>query len=218
MRNNGFTRPRAAVAAAVLTGALALAACGGDDDASDAATTTAEETPSGNVGETPTAESGSESGSEAGSAGPGEPAPDVPAVEVTWPEGWEDITGFITSPVPGGGDVHAYGDPANNFASSVVIVAFPESFVGGQTYEDLLTAQGQDIAEFTELPEREIDGRTVTPYEFDVDTGPVVAQQHLYPVELDDGGLVEITLVAPQESVDELLPVWDEILDSITID
>ncbi|MGO1511081.1 MAG: hypothetical protein ACTHW4_10990 [Actinomycetales bacterium] len=208
------TRSRAASLAAVLIGSLALAACGdGDDD-------------SGSGGADEGTEPGSESSSESGSAaGPGGSASesasevtfDGPSVEVDWPSGWEDMSSYITA-TPEGAEVQAYGDPASNFAASAVVMSFGEEFVQGRSYDELLEAQGTDTSTFAPLAEREIDGTVVAPFErlSESATGPVT--QRLYPVELEDGGIVEITVMGPQETFYELEPTFEELLDSVAID
>ncbi|MGC5615945.1 hypothetical protein [Georgenia sp. Z1491] len=200
------TSSRAAAALAVTVGSLTLAACGGGDDESE---TSGQETPSD---ETATdAESASESETET------EEPFDGPAVDITWPDEWEDLAPYIST-TPEGAEVQAYGDPTTEYATSVVVMSFGESTVDGRSYTEILEEQGTDLAELLELPARDVDGTTVTPYErvTEADTGPVV--QHLYPVELDDGGLVEITLVAEQTTFAGLIPVFEEILDSVVID
>lgn len=210
-----LSRSRAAGVAVVLVGALALTACGGSDDEStrptgDGGAESSSESSSAESGSgAAPGESPSESASDAGFAGP--------SVEVEWPSGWEDMSPYITG-TPEGAEVQAYGEQASNFAASAVVQSFDEEFVQGRTYDELLEAQGTDTSTFAPLVEREIDGVVVAPYELlsESSAGPVT--QRLYPVELEDGGIVEITVIAPQGTFYEYEATFEELLDSVAID
>ena len=209
-------RSRPALAAVALAGALALASCGGGDEDPDDAEpgSSADETADAPTESPSESASGDESASESTSDGPPE---GVPSVEAEWPEGWEDMSPYISA-APEDADVQAWGDPQVDLATAVVVMAFPESSVGGSTYLELLEEQGADLSTYAELAPREIDGVTVTPYETVVEAEEGLVVQHLYPVELEDGSLVEITLIADQATFAEAMPQFEQTLDSIQID
>jgi hypothetical protein len=162
--------------AALGLAAALLAGCGGSGDPDETGTpdgessTDAATDPEG--AESPT-ESGSD-GAESPSSEPwADPDPSLPTLSLTVPDGWDDITEFVTT-------------------------APPE-------------------VEYTEIAPQAVAGVTIVPLETRIDLGGVTATQRVYPIPLLDGGLVEVTLTAPTDSLTETEQVWAEILASIAL-
>ncbi|MGC5615944.1 hypothetical protein [Georgenia sp. Z1491] len=234
---------RSLVAAVALGAGLTLAACGGGDD--EESTTTeeappAEEEPeapsedeetesddSGLGGETESddaaglpGESESEAGSDGAAGGEsGSDAAGEERIEITWPEGWEDLTEVTEMPTPDGvEEMHAYGlTDSETFATNVTVIRYAEGIMGEGSYIELLEQSGQDTSSFTEIEPRDIDGNEAEGLEFEQDpgTGPIL--QRAYGVQLDDGSFVEVVLSSSAEEFETHEADFESILDSITI-
>src|SRR5690606_3904539 len=135
---------------ALALAAALLAGCGGSGDEETGtpggeSTTDAGESVSGG------AESPSESssaGAESPTAEPwADPDPSLPTVDVTVPDGFEDITEFISTAPPEGSAVQAWGSPDDGYATSVIIVSIPASFVDGRTYLQMIEEEGSGSPE-----------------------------------------------------------------------
>ncbi|MGC5615943.1 hypothetical protein [Georgenia sp. Z1491] len=237
---------RSLVAAVALGAGLTLAACGGGDDEESPATMDAPaEAPSGGdetgsdepgVGESPSesgsddaagAPGGGESESEAGSAGPG-PGPGGESesgaageerIEITWPEGWEDLQADAAGPLPQGvAEMHSYAlDPAEPFPTGASVTRYAPGTIGDGSYIELLEQSGQDTSELTEIEPRDIAGHDAEGLEFEQDPGEGEMRQRAYGFPLDDGSFVEVSLQAPVEQFDTHEADFESILDSITI-
>ncbi|MGO1835132.1 hypothetical protein CZ771_11575 [Actinomycetales bacterium JB111] len=208
--------------AALGLAAALLAGCGGSGDSDETGTPGGESatdaaTGSGGQG----AESPSESGSDGAESPSGEPwadpDPSLPTVSLTVPDGWDDITEFVTTAPPEGSAVEAYGSPDDEYASSAIVVSIPASFVEGRPYLQMVEEEGGSGAEYTETAPQAVAGVTIVPLETQVDLGGVTGTQRVYPIPLLDGGLVEVTLTTPTDSLAETEPVWAEILASIAL-
>jgi hypothetical protein len=133
------------------------------------------------------------------------------------PDGWDDITEFVTTAPPEGSAVEAYGSPDDAYATSAIVVSMPASFVEGRPYLQMVEEDGVSEVEYTEIAPQAVAGVTIVPLETRIDLGGVTATQRVYPIPLLDGGLVEVTLTAPTDSLTETEQVWAEILASIAL-
>ncbi|MGC5628773.1 hypothetical protein ACPYO6_12315 [Georgenia sp. Z1344] len=237
---------RSLVAAAALGAGLTLAACGGGDD--EETTTTEEEAPEteeepeapsdGGETESDAAETGSETESddaaglppetesEAGSAGaaPGgeseSGATGEERIEITWPEGWEDLSAAAGEmPIPEGvEEMHAYGTTDSaSFATNVTAIRYAPGIMGDGSYIELLEQSGQDTSAYTELEPRDIDGNEAEGLEFEQDAQGTAIVQRAYGFQLEDGSFVEIVLSSSADEFEANEEDFNAILDSITI-
>ncbi|MGC5628772.1 hypothetical protein ACPYO6_12320 [Georgenia sp. Z1344] len=238
---------RSLVAAVALGAGLTLAACGGGDDeetttTEDSPQTSEEpEVTSGGAGDGAEsgsddgAESGSgsetgsddpaglppETGSESGSAGPGGESGSAAAeerIDITWPEGWEDLETDSAGLPQGVAETHAYAlDPAEPFPTGARVIRYAPGTIGEGTFMELFAQSGQDTSEFTELEPRDIGGHEAEGIETTQDLGDGEMRQRAYGFPLEDGSYVEISVQSPVDDFDSHEEDFEAILDSIEI-
>lgn len=239
---------RAVVPAAALALALTLTACGGEEDEADptdpAPTATAEPEESGTTaqdGSDAASDGGTvgdgadEAPSDGGTSADGAdeaPSDDqdpqdpadgegtpggIPPVSLTWPAGWVDLNDLVGPGAPGT-QLEMFGVDETIVYPAGVLTVYDESMVAGRTFEEMVVAEGADPAMLAALPEREVAGQTVSPFEVEIEQGGFELVQRFYPLDLGDGRLAAITFTAFVEDLPDADPVFDALLDSVALD
>ncbi|MGC5628768.1 hypothetical protein ACPYO6_12340 [Georgenia sp. Z1344] len=158
-------------------------------------------------------EAASDAGATSGEGTPGGIAP----VSLVWPAEWMDLTDMLAPP-PEGAEIEMVGSSGTLIYPAGVLTVYTAEFVDGRSYLELVEADGAPADALTEIEPREVAGQTVTPYEVDLTPYSFPAIQRIYPLELADGAMAGLTLTAPIEELEAAEPLFEAILDSVTIE
>ncbi|MGC5615939.1 hypothetical protein [Georgenia sp. Z1491] len=193
-------------------------ATAGEDSASDDATSE-DEADSASPGEdADDAAADDEADGDAGADGAGEGTPaGIDPVSLTWPAEWISLT-HLMGATPSGAELEMFGISETEVYPGGVLTVYSPEFVAGQSFEEMVAAEGAPAEELVELEPREVAGQTVTPLEVDLTPHGLPATQRFYPLELEGGGMAAITLTSPVDVLAEAEPLFDQILASVTIE